>query len=848
MRTTLTKILLFIVTVVLLSSCNTIKRVQDNEYLLKKNAIYVNDKKINNEDVESQIIQQPNTTILGYPFRLNLYNLANLKSDSTYTAWLDRKEKRRERLNRFLSKKQVKRLGESFIVSGINKLLIENGEAPVIIDDSKAKKTTTRLRAYYFNEGYFNARSSFEVIPTKQERRANINYYVKTGNPYFVDSLDTDIASKALDSLYNLHRDNSFVKEGQQFKTKDFEAEQSRLTGIFRNSGVYTFQQSSIGFTVAWDTISGDYKMPVTLNIRNLQRRTPDSVIEIPYRVHKVSKVNIYTDKTFSSQNEPYIDSTTYNGYSIYSKEKLRFRPKALTNAVFITPGDIYRDSDRLLTYKHFSDLRNFKYPNIQYQYADSTQTDLIANIVLTPRKRFSLGFDLDLSHSNIQDFGVSGGVSLISRNIFRGAETLEVSLRGTLGSANDLAESDDRFFNISEIGGDIKLNFPRIFLPFNTEKIVPKYMSPNTNITVGTSIQENIGLDKQNFTTVLRYNWSPSKFKKNAFELMNIEFVNNKNTENYFNVYRNSFQDLNGIARDVGFIGSTETLAIPDQANSFLAQAIQAGNPLGLSSQQAQQANAIDERKTRLTDNNLIFASNFTYTRNNKENLLDNSFSQFRTKIELAGNVLSTISNAFGLERNANDKFEIFEVEYSQYVKTELDYIKHWSLSKNDVLAFRSFIGLAIPYGNSDNIPFSRSYFSGGANDNRAWQAYKLGPGSSVSTNEFNEANFKLALNLEYRFDIFGSLKGAFFADAGNIWNVFDNVETPAAKFEGFKDLQELALGTGFGVRYDFDFFVFRLDMGFKTYDPSLTTGNRWFKDYNFANTVLNIGINYPF
>ena len=153
-----------------------------------------------------------------------------------------------------------------------------------------------------------------------------------------------------------------------------------------------------------------------------------------------------------------------------------------------------------------------------------------------------------------------------------------------------------------------------------------------------------------------------------------------------------------------------------------------------------------INEREDRLTENNLIVASNFGFVKDNRTNLFDENFSIFRFKIELAGNLLAGMSNLIGLEKNSNDKYEIFNVAFSQYVKTEFDYVKHWDLKKKNVLALRAFFGIAIPYGNSTSIPFSKSFFAGGANDNRAWTAYSLGPGSTSSSNEFNEANLKLS------------------------------------------------------------------------------------------------------
>ena len=162
--------------------------------------------------------------------------------------------------------------------------------------------------------------------------------------------------------------------------------------------------------------------------------------------------------------------------------------------------------------------------------------------------------------------------------------------------------------------------------------------------------------------------------------------------------------------------------------------------------------------------------------------------------------------------------------------------------------MAVRSFFGIDIPYGNSNYIPFSRSYFAGGSNDNRAWEPYRLGPGVTGAVNDYNEANMKISLSAEFRFKIAGSVKGAFFADAGNIWNVLDNITDPRATFDGIEDLKELALGTGFGLRYDLDFFIVRFDLGFKTYNPANEKGKQWFYDYDFAHSVFNFGINYPF
>ena len=315
---------------------------------------------------------------------------------------------------------------------------------------------------------------------------------------------------------------------------------------------------------------------------------------------------------------------------------------------------------------------------------------------------------------------------------------------------------------------------------------------------------------------------------------------------ENYFKVYENAYNSLNNIAKNVNY---TQTdLAIPNDTNIFLEYALANPTPSEISSTQLTALNSINERKQRLTENNLIISSSFSLTNDERTNLFDSDFSIFRFKLELAGNLLSSLSNVFGLNKNSNNKYELFDVAFSQFIKTELDYIKHWSLGKKNVLATRSYFGIAIPYGNSNNIPFAKSFFGGGANDNRAWVAYRLGPGSSESSDEFNEANLKLAFSAEQRFNLFGNLNGAVFVDAGNIWNALDDVTNENARFSNLSSLKDIAVGSGFGLRYDFSFFVFRFDIGFKTYDPSYQEQNRWFNDYNFSNAVYNIGINYPF
>ena len=388
---------------------------------------------------------------------------------------------------------------------------------------------------------------------------------------------------------------------------------------------------------------------------------------------------------------------------------------------------------DRTRTLRQITNLNTFKYPNIQF-LADSTQSLLTSNIFLAPRPKYSLDLDLDISRSNIEQIGLGLSSSIITRNVFKGSETLSVSARASIGILDDPITQENF---TSEFGGDINLTLPRIWFPFNTEKVIPYYMTPQTRLSAGTNFQKNIGLDRQSLNAILSYNWQPSNFVRNTFELLNIEFVRNTNTDAFFNVYRTTYSRLNTIAQDDSFTANPDfssfydgngNLTIPTGANQFIDAVTAPG--FAISANDLSEVRSIDEREERLTENNLIFSSSYVFQKNNRQGTNDNQFYSIRLRLESAGAFLSLMENVFPFNKNPNnDNSLVFSVPYSQYFKTELDYIKHWDFGKSNVLAFRGFFGMAVPYGNADNVPFVRSYFAGGSNDIRAWNVYQLGP-----------------------------------------------------------------------------------------------------------------------
>ena len=816
--------------------CSAVRNLPEDGILLRKNTVIVDDQAA--VDTVANIVQpKPNNRFLGIPFGLLLYQSAKDSTDVAFDNWLIKKPGRKKRMNAIWSEKQVKKM--KAYKSGFQAWKRKTGEAPVLSDSISTAINAQKLKAFFSNEGYFNA--VVKTTASNKNRSASVNYNVSTNTPYFIDSIQANIQSPVLDSIYMANKVNSKLKQGDRFRTTAFEQERNRLSALFRNAGVYPFQLNSIDFSVGVDSTGTDYRLPVQLNIRNYIENQEGNPVPKEYKISKMNTVAVLLGKAGNTGNEAYDSIGVFEGMTIFSQCKMKYSSKLLRESIDFKTNEPYSDTSRSTTLKQLNRLQSFDYPTIRYQYANEDETLLDASIFLMPKKRYSLDFALDVTQSNILKRGIAFSSGLSVLNVFKGAETLELGARGSFGRSADVA--------ISEYGFDIQLRAPQFLLPFSN-KINKQKLAPLTILRVGVGSQENIGLDKQSLTGSIQYQWNPRENRRWTFSLMDVEFVNNKNKANYFGVYTNAYGELNQIA------GNTNTnptyllndrLIIPQGTDSFIVDVLEGSTSILSGDPSYQRVQRIEERRRRLTQNNLIISSGINFFSSSKRGIFDRAFTQFRANLSWSGNLLESLAKSLDWKQE-NGQYLLFEVPFSQFIKLETDLVKHWSVSDNQVVAIRAFAGAAIPYGNADNIPFNRSFFGGGAYDNRAWEVYRLGPGSSDTGNEFNEANLKMSFNVEYRFDLLGAFKGALFIDAGNIWNVADNVDEPARRFDGFRDLDELAVGTGFGLRYDFGLFLLRLDMGFKTHNPVLPRGNRWNWNYQLKNVNPTLGINYPF
>jgi len=805
------------------SSCNAVKYVPENEHLLTKNTIVVNNKKTIDNEISDYIIQRPNQLVLGIPFPLHFYNIGNKNFETDFEKWKENNPGWYKFTKGVFSEKQAR--GIRNFKYNMHQWWLKNGEEPVILSPTKTKQTTENLKQHYFHEGFFNAK-----VTTKnnflKNKKATVQYIVKTGKPYILDTISSSIESTVLDSIYKAHLNKTLIKKGEQFRFSTFIEEQNRISILFRNSGIYRFNKNAILIEVD----SANYKANINLIIN-------DSIADVPFKIQKIKTVNIYTDYSFKNKDNPIKDSLNFNGYNFLAQTKLNYNPKILLNSVFIEPNTIYKDESRELTRKHLRNLNNFKSVNIKYTELPNSD-DLLASIYLTPLKKYSLGFNTELNHSNIRRLGISGKLSFLNRNIFKGTEILKFSIQGAFLDSKDAA-TNNKLLNAWEIGSDISLTLPRFLLPFKTDKLVPKKMSPKTTFSLGTSLQKNIGLDKQKFTGIIDYTWNSSKTINQSLQLLNAQFIKNLNINSYFNIYKSEFNQIQNIANT--YFNETVTADnVIDFINTYIDSSFEASNP-----DEFKLAQNIKKRYDIITEDVLVPSIAYTFTFNNSQNYKDTDFSFFRARIVSSGNLSTLLSNT----RDKNNVKTILKTPIAQYIRTDFEYKKFWNLQQENVLAFRTFLGIAYPFGNSSSIPFSRSYFIGGPNDLRAWKIYDLGPGSSRTGLEYNVGSLKFISSLEYRFKIINSIKGALFVDTGNIWDITNSpVALESAKFKGINSIKDIAIGSGFGIRYDLSFILLRLDLGFKTYEPYLEKGNQWFTNYNFSHTVYNFGISYPF
>jgi outer membrane protein assembly factor BamA len=414
--------------------------------------------------------------------------------------------------------------------------------------------------------------------------------------------------------------------------------------------------------------------------------------------------------------------------------------------------------------------------------------------------KHFLQSYKFELQGTNSSgNIGIGGDFLYRHRSIFGGAEITDFRINGGIEAITDTIASGNSY--TTEFGAKITVSIPKFILPiFKAEKFSKKY-NPKTIISGGYNYQDRIDYRRSLMNMSYGYLWDGNKFLSHSVKLL----------------------DLNAID-------------LPYATDEF--------------------KDYIDSTNLRSSyEKNIVSAISYSLVYNNQDIRKIRDFYFIKITSELSGNILNTVSSLTNASKDENGSYTIFGIPFSQYAKLDVDFRFYDIIDKSNTIAYRLFGGVGVPYGNADALPFEKMYFSGGANGMRAWNVRDLGPGSysgGSGTRFPNQTgDIKLEANLEYRFKLFWVLEGALFVDAGNVWNIYsDQFEGGLFRFNEFYN--EFALGSGLGTRFDFSFFLFRLDLGVKLRDPAKPAGGRWvssFSDLSWNDDfTINIGIGYPF
>ncbi len=692
------------------------------------------------------------------------------------------------------------------------RMFIKNkmGQAPVYMSDIDPDKTTDLLKGHLVNNGYFHSRVESKTEIKGKKGKVRFTAYVQ--RPYRFRNITTPTIDTLFTNIDSLKKD-SFVKKGQRYNLERLQAEHERLEEALENLGFYYFDDRHLIYEA--DSTVGKRQVDLKLMLE-------PGVPEKARRVYHIRKVNIFPDFTLSIDTTILrnADTTRIDGFNYISRENL-FRPKAITDVIAVKPGRIYRRIDREYTLSHLMTLGAFKFVNIKYAEVSGDSNLLDANIYMTPFLKKSIRAEFQTTSKSNNFVGPGLSVTFTNRNALRGSERLELTLNS--GYEVQISRKQTSPLNALEIGGEARLVMPRFITPFKKNYPAKKYL-PTTEVALGSRIQQRLGFFTLNSLNLsYGYTWKENTLKNHEFYPVDINFVQLGNTS----------EDFNRLLEQNRFLKrSFENQFIPGARYSYTINT------------------QVSER----------------HNEKFRERKFEPSQFFFNGRVDIAGNLLQLLKgNSFEREKAGAEEARIFGSPYSQFVKGEIDFRHYLQLGENSKLVTRINPGVGYAYGNSLMMPYIKQFTVGGSTSIRAFPARSLGPGTyNVQEDADSENNklfvdqrgdLKLEANAEYRYDISKTIKTAVFIDAGNIWLLNEDSTRIGGKFEKKDFIKELAVGTGAGVRLDFNFFIVRFDLAFPLRKPWLD-GNRWVFDeidlgsrrWRRENLILNIAIGYPF
>lgn len=823
----------------LFSSCTIFHRIKSDEVYFKRQSIKIHDAnseyKVPNSELTYLTKLKPNRKILFARFNLGIYTLVPEKA-------LERSERRMALKCPEVNRKRTKKGKRPKECKNFWMWMAYTvGEAPAQLDSTKMRRGAEQMSTYLTKRGFFKNRVEPEVIFKnkglifwRKGKKCRVVYNVYPGSPYNIRKIDYKVEDPIMSKRTEELKEGTLLKSGGLFDVDALDKERERIANYFNDRGYYEFTKDYIVYDV--DSAVGSNQADVTLRLRMQQvnsTNAKDSLGFIPHRKFFIGNVYVFTDSDPLNPDETFSDTLFYRGLRIISNGKPSVKESLLEYTTLFGPGEVYKKDRVDLTYRRFTRLGTFKAVNIQLlprTFVDSTGINFLdAYIRLNPAKKQIFGVDPRITN-RAGNNGLYGTLLYRHRNVFRGAESFEMRIVTGFEATRAITEESinetggqevRRSFQLNtfELGPEISLRIPRIFgAPFIEMK---KNSEPFTNFSIAVNYQRRP--DYERTLTLFRTQWG---------------FTENKDKGTQFFPH----WDLSIIT----IRKSTQFQAFLDRLDdSFLSNSYQ---------------------------NHLVHSAGIDFVQNTQKTRYQRFYFYHKYGFELAGKVLPPLlARAVSAQQDELGRYYFWGNQYADYIKIDGDSRFYFNMNERNTVVMRASGGVGFAGKNLPALPFEESFFSGGANGIRAWQARTLGPGSfrdTTSLRTFNNiGDVQMEFNFEYRFKMTQMFQAAFFVDAGNIWLLNADNTRPGAEFRSNTFLSEIAVGSGLGLRLDFEYFLVRLDLGIQLKDPLKVNGERWFwqpkdefnsflrsiNDSDIAeryvpNRVLNFGIGFPF
>lgn len=627
---------------------------------------------------------------------------------------------------------------------------------------------------------------------TRTGKKAKANYQIKLNNQYKIKSIVYPKDSILLSMEINKLKEKSLLKIGKPYDLDQIKNERSRIDASLKERGFYYFNENYLLIQV--DSTVANHEVDLILKIKS-------DIPEKAKNQYKINDIIVYPSfnlkrDTISSKKT---DTIKYQDLTIIDNKTV-FKPLIFEKTLLFKKGDLYNRTTHNLSLNRFITLGTFKFVKNEFKENDSNKNQLDAYYYLTPLPKKSIQVETLAKTNSANYSGTELNINWSNRNTFKGAELLKIS---AFAGLEVQVSGQNNGFNVYRFGGEASLTWPRFISPVKMSS--GSAYVPNTKALIGYEYQLRTQLySLKTLNTSFGYIWKENERKEHDLNVVNIAYTSSNNVSD---LYKSQIA-----------------------TNASLQKVI---------------------------DKQLILGTTYSYTYTNTmiSNKKNNIY--FKGGIDLSGNSTGLILGA----NDSDNPKSILGVPFSQYTKAEVEFRHYYNFSKETKLASRIIIGAGIPYGNSKELPFIKQFFIGGTSSIRAFRARSIGPGTfngNDTTNSFlpdQSGDLKLEMNAEFRGQIYDLVKGAVFVDAGNIWLLNENDEKPGAKFSS-KFLNQLAVGTGVGLRFDFNFLILRTDLAFPLRKPYLPQGQEWvIDDISFGNStwrkdnlVFNLAIGYPF